>query len=388
MKAAQAGRLETIQALRGVAVLAVVISHALHELAALLAGHLRDFDEKRFPGDFGVDLFFVISGFIMVYVCRDAFARPWAPADYLRRRVIRIVPLYWAMTTLMIAVVVLLPDSVDTATSDPGQWLASYFFIPYQRLSDGMIRPVLGLGWSLQYEMFFYCLFALGLFLPRRFAIPFVSALVFITWFSGHEASAAGTFLKFISHPIIFEFVGGMFLGWAFVSGMRLPKWVCLLAGVSGLVLLFAAPSFDDMVDMSRHLHYGVPSVLILTAAIMFAGSEDFRVGRLPLEAGETSYATYLTHPFVLGGMSLIASRLELVGMSSVGVFSAAYLVIACIVCMVTGYAAHYLLDVPLSRMARRLLPAFPKAQSMARAGTQADARSPSDAARAGQSAS
>src|SRR5690606_35064881 len=108
---------------------------------------------KLFPGDFGVDLFFVISGFIMVHVSRNQFARPGAPLDFVRRRLVRIVPLYWTMTTLMVAVVLLLPQSVDTATADPRQWIASYLFIPFERASDGMMRPVLGLGWSLNYEM-------------------------------------------------------------------------------------------------------------------------------------------------------------------------------------------------------------------------------------------
>ena len=359
MKAAS--RLESIQALRGVAVLAVVISHAMHEIAALAAGHLRNFDEKWFPGDFGVDLFFVISGFVMVYVSRDAFGRPGAAIDYLRRRIVRIVPLYWVMTTLMIVVVVLLPDSVDTATADPRQWLASYFFIPFQRASDGLIRPVLGLGWSLQYEMLFYGLFALGLFLPRRQAIPVVALMLFAAWFVGAHSPGSGVAAKFLGHPIIFEFAAGMGLGWLFVAGARMPSVLCLASAVAGAVLLFAAPPFDGTVDMSRHIHYGIPATLIVAAAVFFPGVEQFRSGRLALEAGETSYATYLSHPFVLGGLSLVTSRLGIVAAMDPQSFLYAYLVVACIACLAAGYVTHYLIDVPLTRRVRVWLSASPR---------------------------
>ena len=357
-----AARLETIQFLRGVAVVVVVISHAMHELAALLEGHLRSFDEKRFPGDFGVDLFFVISGFIMVYVCRDLFARPGAMADFVRRRLVRIVPLYWIMTTMMIGVVVLLPNNVDTATNDPGQWLASYFFIPYQRLSDGLVRPVLGLGWSLQYEMLFYGLFALGLLFPRRYAIPLVTGLIFAAWFVGDHLTGAGALAQFLSRPIIFEFVAGMFLGWVFVAGQRVPLNLCLGLGIIGVGLLFAAPAFDDIVDLSRHIVYGIPALLILAAFILPPEAEHVRVGRAALEVGETSFATYLTHPFVLGLMSLVASRLDLPVLVGPQIFSAGYVIVACLACVTVGYLVHHHLDLPLTRRIGVMLPQRPAA--------------------------
>ncbi len=377
-------RLETIQFLRGVAVLAVVISHATHELASLLAGHLRDFDEKRFPGDFGVDLFFVISGFIMVHVCRDMFARPGAAGDFIRRRLVRIVPLYWIMTTAMIAVVVLLPDSVDTATNDWHQWLASYFFFPYERASDGLVRPVLGLGWSLQYEMLFYVLFALGLLLPRRFGIPAVVAMIVAVWLGGSMAigtggsgggASGGAWAQFLSRPIVLEFAAGTLLGWAFVRGARLPLGVCVFFGVLGVALLYAAPTFDEMVDLSRHILYGVPALLLVVAFTFFPGAAHMRVGPVSLEIGETSYATYLTHPFVLGGLSLVADRLDLTAIFGPQFFTLVYMLVACVSCLAVGYCVHYLLDRPLTHRIAGLVVARQTTRSAGSAVNQTHSR-------------
>src|SRR5690606_35041003 len=105
-------------------------------------------------------------GFEMVYVTLGATGSAADAWSFMRKRIIRVVPLYWIMTTVMILVVVVLPNRVYTASSDWHVWLASYFFVPYARESDGLVRPVLGLGWTLQYEAYFYLLFAIGLFLP------------------------------------------------------------------------------------------------------------------------------------------------------------------------------------------------------------------------------
>lgn len=351
-------RLEAIQVLRGIAVLFVVMSHALHEVAALLAGRVRGFDDKLFPGDFGVDLFFVISGFIMVHVSRDAFARPGAVLDFVRRRIIRIVPLYWLMTTAMIAVVMIVPGQVDTATGDPGQWLASYLFVPYARMSDGLVRPVLGLGWSLQYEMVFYALFALGLFLPMRLALPFTTFLLWLTWLGANESGGSGALARFAAHPILLEFVSGMVLGAAYVSGARIARSLCAVFVIAGIVLLMLAPGFDEAVDLHRHVLYGIPATLIAAGAILFPGNESYRAPKVLLGAGEASYATYLSHPFVLGALAVAADRLALGQALPPVAFAAVFIAAAAAASLSGGYLVHRFVDLPATRRAAALIPA------------------------------
>ena len=358
-----AGRIDSIQILRAVAVFAVVISHAMHELSGLLAGEIAQFNEKIFPGDFGVDLFFVISGFIMVHVSRNAFGKPGATMDYLKRRIARIVPLYWLMTSLMIMVVVFLPNRVDTATNDPLQWLFSYLFVPYDRVSDGLARPVLGLGWSLNYEMYFYLLFSIGLMFRRVVAIPLTIGMIVVTWLAGQTGLAGFTPIGFLSQPIIFEFAAGMVLGWVYLTGFRLPLIVALPLVGAGLALLATAPLFDDAVERLRHLHYGIPATLIVLGFVFLRGTDDFRASSLMLEAGENSYSTYLSHPFWLGILSILVSRSELQAQMPVQNFVTLYLILAILGSFIVGFIVDRLIDRRISGWLRNLLVARSRTQ-------------------------
>lgn len=299
-------RLEIVQVLRAAAAIFVVVSHASHELARMLVSADSGFNEKLFPGDFGVDLFFMISGFIMVYTNWDHFGLPGAMRTFLTRRLIRIIPLYWLMTTVMIAVVILVPDQVRTATDDAGQWLASYFFLPYAREGDGMIRPVLGLGWSLQYEMAFYLVFAAALLMPRRIGIlavlTAIPATVLLAGLSGGEAAI----IRFLAHPILLEFCGGMIIGLFCVNGVRLAVPAGILAGMAGVLLLAFSPQFSDQVDRIRHVEYGGPAFLILSATVLTRGAEWAKMPALAVRAGESSYSLYLLHPFVVGALAIL----------------------------------------------------------------------------------
>lgn len=119
---------------------------------------------------FGVQLFFVISGFVMVYATEPLFGTRRGPFVFLERRIVRIVPLYWVVTTFYLALTLVF------AKFDKGYpasfVVASYLFIPLAR-PDGTIEPLVGQGWSLNYEMLFYAVFALTVIHSRR-----VSAIV------------------------------------------------------------------------------------------------------------------------------------------------------------------------------------------------------------------
>ena len=99
-------------------------------------------------------MFFVISGFVMVHASEPLFGRADGPRLFWLRRLIRIAPLYWAVTSLYLVLTLLLPD-MATSHYSPGLIAASYLFFPFPR-EDGTMQPVVGLGWTLNYEMFFY----------------------------------------------------------------------------------------------------------------------------------------------------------------------------------------------------------------------------------------
>ena len=350
-------KLEVLQLLRAVAVICVVISHISHELAAKLVGKIVHFNEKLFPGDFGVDLFFVISGFIMVYSCWEKFGQSGALADFWVKRLIRIVPLYWVATTTMILVVLMFPQNINTATSDWGQWAASYLFIPYARESDGLIRPVLGLGWSLQYEMLFYFLFGLGLLFSRRTGVVLSAGLLVLLCAGANMLrtgpSEASTFLRFVSHPIIIEFAAGVAIGYFYMLGVRINRPAGLFAGVAGLVLLMTVPGFNDTIDQQRYIHYGIPAVLMVAACVFPRGFDQLKVNRLGFQIGETSYAIYLIHPFVIGASTILFAKLGMVENMSFMNLTITYSILVLLLSVTAGYITHHFFDLPFTNWLR-----------------------------------
>jgi peptidoglycan/LPS O-acetylase OafA/YrhL len=166
----------SVQMLRAVAALTVIVGHV--QAQSIL-------DTERFGGSFtpthilpwgaGVDLFFVISGFIMVASSEKLFAAPKGNVTFLARRFARIIPLYWIFATLYIVLKFLAGSDGHPFPNWP-DIVASYAFWPSDTFGDGHPRPFYTLGWTLNYEMFFYILFALFLAFPRDKAVACVTA--------------------------------------------------------------------------------------------------------------------------------------------------------------------------------------------------------------------
>lgn len=347
-------RLDNIQLLRAVAVFCVLISHVAFELKRLLADKVTTFNDKFFPGDFGVDLFFIISGFIMVYTCWDKFADKGASVDFVKRRLVRIVPLYWITTSLMIAIIIAMPDKVHSATSDIWQWITSYLFVPYAREGDGFIRPVLGLGWSLQYEMAFYAVFAIGLFFSRNLGMFIVIGGVIAMYLLANVAGDGTTLARFIGHQIILEFSLGAILGGLYMTGSRLSKRVCVAMAVTGVGLLLLSPNFNEFVDANRLIYYGFPAMLIVSAVVFHESKTTAKVPGSALLIGETSYSIYLTHPFVVGIMAMLVGKLGLLETASAMQIFFIYGVGTVLLSLIVGIAGHYILDAPLTNWIKR----------------------------------
>src|SRR5262249_27030727 len=139
--------------LRAVAALSVVYYHTTSEAGLNLPPAV---------GSHAVDLFFVISGFIIARTALDS------PKQFLLRRIVRIVPLYWTATLAVFWLALFTPHILHSTRPDYRQLLCSLLFIPYETPEAGTL-PTLILGWSLNYEMYFYVVFAIALaVVPRR----------------------------------------------------------------------------------------------------------------------------------------------------------------------------------------------------------------------------
>lgn len=282
-------RLYGLQTLRALAALMVLAGHIRAEAAHYFA---LDLPGAALPWTRGVDIFFVISGFIVTLSAARFAGRPGA---FLSRRLRRVVPLYAFFTTLMVALLLVTPGALKDTGLDPAQILSSYLFLPYER-GDGRIAPVLSLGWTLNYEVFFYVVLALCLALPR----PLLTCCIALAAFC-HIAPLLPpvTAVRFYGDPLVLEFIFGVILARLWQCGFVRPSARLALAA---LVLGLALMTVLHQSTLPRVLAAGLPATLIVGAGTLLAPR-----GPLPFQAlGDASYALYLSHRFVLRAATLV----------------------------------------------------------------------------------
>ena len=344
--------IDNIQALRAVAALLVVFVH-LDVFARVLG--------LPTTGHGGVDLFFVISGFIMVHTTSSTSATsltsasgrhagPIGPGTFVLNRLTRVAPIYWLLTLATFGVAWLVPSLMQATAADVEQLLLSLFFVPFRK-SNGLVQPVLFVGWTLNYEMFFYALFALGLAFRnrRRGAQAVVLSLLALValgwWFRPDNVIAA-----FYTRPIILEFAAGMGLAWlgtrARCESALGRRWVatsCALGLIAVALVPVALPT------ASRLLTHGVPAVIVVACAIVLHNSGVSWSSRGVLLLGNASYSLYLTHPFVTQATQKLGKALGL--SPAVALLGAlATLVLVCAV----GVATHLWLEKPLTSFVKQ----------------------------------
>ncbi|HSQ03406.1 MAG TPA: acyltransferase, partial [Burkholderiales bacterium] len=226
-----------VQALRAFAALWVAWYHTMQPVLngayglRVNAGGLPLFHGVGEIGWMGVDVFFVISGFIMAYSTKDLDGGTRDAEKFMRKRIRRIVPLYWVLTTLVVAVAIALPDFFHTYRFDFMHALKSYFFLPAER-PDGVALPPLVPGWSLNYEMYFYLVFTVAIWLGvhRRvfvFATLFVLSAVAGQLLQYGNPWSPGTMRFVITSPLLLEFLAGVLIA-PIAQRTQARPWICL----------------------------------------------------------------------------------------------------------------------------------------------------------------
>jgi exopolysaccharide production protein ExoZ len=234
-------------------------------------------------GGHGVDLFFVISGFIIFYATHRATL---TPADFLRRRIERIAPLYFLVTLAVTALAVMLPATFGTeGWYSPRHILKSLAFIAF---TDGEM-PVVYVGWSLEYEMYFYLAVALLMALTRdvwRNIVMIFSALAILGRIPGIDA-ALGNYAFFVD-PMILEFVLGVIAAHIFVDG-RVGWPISIAAACAIVAILVTEPA-------NRVIVSGIPSACLVIAAAFLSRTriDPSWLEHVLARLGDASYSIYL----------------------------------------------------------------------------------------------
>jgi exopolysaccharide production protein ExoZ len=284
----------SVQYLRAVAAFMVLLYHALGRFHFIQEGAVRPHWLSA-----GVDIFFVISGFVMV-VSTDR-RKPSGPR-FFKERVARIVPLYWLVT----GVFLLIMAAQRRALPDPGEIAKSLFFLFYTNPRTHEPSPIITAGWTLNYEMLFYLVFACLLWLPTMRRIAVMAALFLCLTALRPFVPHDNAFLFRMSSPHPLEFVAGMVLAQMRHRLLALPPALgpaAILAGFVGLALIDS--------PFTRVVHFGPCAVAIAAGTIICEQMARRTIAPLKL-LGDASYSLYLTHPLLLELLPLPAVTMGL----------------------------------------------------------------------------
>jgi exopolysaccharide production protein ExoZ len=333
-------RILSIQYLRAAAALMVVFFHA--------EGMALEYFNVGWPsfGAAGVDIFFVISGFIMWITTAPERT---TPSSFIVNRIVRIAPLYWLMTLLLYGGWLIFRD--PALLPPVGNLVQSLLFIPFVSARTGEIQPLLITGWTLNYEMFFYAVFACGFLVTRRYRMLFIGvvlgSLVAVRLF----VSPAGPLALTYTSPLLIEFVLGCFLG-VMYERKALPRpAIAVFLLVAGSVLLLSSGVVSAAnVGGGRFMRWGLPAFLIVIGALSL---EPFlKKSRLPVLFGDASYSIYLTHSVVL---STLKSAVLMVGIGAASLVTGGFIIAGCVASIAVGVLVYFFVETPLVTLSKQV---------------------------------
>ncbi|SHJ27301.1 acyltransferase family protein [Wenxinia saemankumensis] len=326
-------RFDALQAGRAVAAILVVLYHAdgfvlplrLYDGATAWAGFGW--------GYAGVEFFFVLSGFIIAHVHRRDIGRPARIGRFLRRRIVRIYPIYWAILAVLLIGYALMPAGTPEAARAPASVLASLLLVPTEA------RPILPIAWTLEHEMAFYLAFV-ALLVGAR-----IGAALFGLWMGAcalalfHPATSFPA--SFLLSPYNLLFAFGVAVA---IAHPRLPRRAAaplLAAGIAG----FLAVGFSEQYLASwplglRTLAYGISAAAVIAAL----ARARYGAPRFAVFLGDASYAIYLVH---LPAMNLAAIALAPLGIADLLPPLAAMAALS-VFAMLAGVATHLAVERPL----------------------------------------
>src|SRR5260221_10484644 len=264
----------------------------LRAYAALSVAYFHLFTPAFNVGRFGVDIFFVISGFIMSQVC---FSRP---DHFLARRVIRIVPIYWIYTLALFILSVLSPALLKSITPSLPNLLRSLLFIPYVK-ENGLVNPLVPPGWTLNYEVYFYVLVAICIPLFRSHLATVAASAVMLAIGAALRWTQSGPIAAFYADSIIGEFFLGVAAFWLWkccppgrpVASMLIP--LILVAGLGLIISEYF--QVDTRVPTGRFAAFSIPSLVLVLSSLLLERSRRIS-SRILLLLGDASYSLYLSH--------------------------------------------------------------------------------------------
>lgn len=336
-------KFDSIQVFRAIAANAVVLSH-LHGIEGKYGkGYVVLPDWIGQAGPAGVHFFFVISGCVMVFASQGV---SWP--DFILSRLTRIYPIYWFYTSIFVLTILLVPHYISFGLPSLAFIFKSYLLWP----DSG--APLLTVGWSLIFEMYFYIILTLALAsaVSLRLAVLIWAATTILI---GQLNLEQTPIVSLISSPLSFEFIAGAVVGFVVLSGHKSGRGGAFGVGVASLVagfvryVLYAPPNDTSLITV---VSLGIPFSLILYAGLSFENSRQWPTFNWMVLLGDASYSTYLSHVLVLS----LLGRMFLYVSFSGWVAETAFVLLCVLATNLVGILSYLWLERPSLRLCRALL--------------------------------
>jgi len=351
----KAKRIDVVQALRALAATVVVLGHG--QGSANLA-QLSPSRVVTFQTGWGVDLFFLISGFIIVHASKALLLTDQPRFQFFSRRVARVLPLYWGVTLFYVII----------TTANGGlhySWqaiAASFLFFPYDGIeaANGLAFPIYNLGWTLNYEMFFYLVFALCLTLGQKRAAGAAIIVMLLLVMIGLVIDIQPTALRFWTQPILLEFCMGMGLallherGWHIPVAGRIILPILAIIAIAFQPFVSLMPPIDGTTPNSfvRVLAWGLPMAGVVAAAVLGRPGETIRGFSFARPLGDASYSLYLLHPLMI----IVLWRMPILKTWLAETHTATFLVILLLSSSILSIASFRLFEKPMAKAVTYIL--------------------------------
>lgn len=244
-------------------------------------------------GAWGVDIFFIISGFIICHITQ------YSSKNFLIKRIIRIVPTYWFFTIGVFIISFFLPNLLNNTTFNYEHLIKSLFFIPFDKNGTGHF-PILFLGWSLNYEMLFYLIFFIAMKINYKYRSLICSSFIILIFIISNKLSYNNFIFKVYSESIFLEFVLGILIYNFYKNFNYIKKKFNFLFNNSSLIIFIIGYIFIyfNHPNLPRVFTYGFPSFLLMYF-VLFKLKKNFFNKKLVV-LGDSSYIIYLIHPYII----------------------------------------------------------------------------------------
>lgn len=298
-------------------------------------------------GGGGVDIFFIISGFIMCHATAGKYNLSGNVTLFIKKRLIRIIPLYWLLSLCALVLYIIMPERINTSGGETNVFL-SFFLIPLPTEQAFLLKN----GWTLSYEFYFYFIFSFGMIFREQIGRRLVSIILLALVVTGFLLENKGLYTRFLTNAVLIEFLFGIIIYNIYKNYKNISLYVPVILVLSSVILFFLLNQQGGVFCGKRIFDYGIPSFLICLGLTLL--EEPISKHKfLPLQMlGDSSYSMYLFHPFVLSGFILV---FDLSGFLNE---KWAYLIICLMLvsAIVSGYLCYVFVEKKMDKKLRRLM--------------------------------